>query len=348
MSGKATGGALFYTQDQGGTKYLIPLLAKLLPRPGARVVAHPLSQDLLCQAGIPFEPLSEPPDEDRLRAWLRRAGISHVVCTLSARRDLTNALLIQACAAEGVPSYGFIDHWKGYERLLDASGRPRYAPDYTGCIDEHAQRAIVRIIGDPSRVHVVGHPQLERLLAHRDRARVSNRPRVLIISQPDDSPGGTWQSVFAPNSWRLLVSIAEAARQAGASACIRSHPKEIDGSPLPAGVTCDTSPSWEAALANYDVFVGVDSMLLVEAALTGRPCVCLRLAGVGDHSDELPYRLGETVRSEVQIAGAVLRAAAGVHGNDALHPCDLEHAVRGSLERGVRCIEEFLTQTTHV
>lgn len=334
--------AIFYAQDPGGTSYLLPLLSRLLPRAGARVVARPLSEELLRRERIPFEPFTEPPIESGLRAWLKREGVSHVVCTLSAQRDLTNALLVSACAAEGVPSFGIMDHWKNFTRLLDKHGSPRFAPDYIGCIDSHARSRLARLLGGRWHLRVLGHPQFERLLDKRHRRRCDGPPRVLVVSQPV-ARGGNWRSVFEPDSWRLLEALAHAASNAGATIAFRPHPKEDQAGPLPEGVAWDPSGSSGEALGWYDVFVGVDSMLLVEASVAGKHCVSLMLSDVAGNLEEpLPYRLGEVVYRLDEMGSILTRVVARAGCGPANPPAQLANTVRGSLERGVRCIEEFL------
>lgn len=341
---------LIYLQDVGGAKYLLPLISRLLPREGAWVLAHPLSEAALGREGIPFTSLAQalpgrPPDEPRLRRFLRREGISRLICTLSGERDRTNALLVSACAGEGVPSFGVLDHWKGYGRLLDGGGKPRFAPDTIACIDAHAREPLERLLGASCRVQVIGHPHLERLLARGSAGRSRAKPRVLVVSQPE-TRDRSYRSIFASQDWAPLRDLVEGLRGTGAGEAalrFRPHPKEEGAGSLPGGVALDPSPSWEEALAGHEVFVGVDSMLLVEASLAGKRCISLALPRWEGLSDsDIPYRVSETVSSPAEAGRAVARALAAARRGPAKPSPDLVRAVGGSLDRGLRCLEEFL------
>lgn len=347
---RARCGLLIYLQDMGGAKYLLPLLSRLLPRVEARVIAHPLSEAALAREGIAFTRLAEvlpgpPPDELGLRRFLRNQRVSRLVCTLSGKRDMTNAFLVSACAAEGLASFGVLDHWKGYDRLLDKNGKPRFAPDTIACIDRHAREPLERLLGGWGRVRVIGHPHLERLLSRGSAGRSKAAPRVLAVSQPE-TRDGSYRSIFASQDWAPLRELVEGLRAVGAgrpALRLRPHPNEEGAGPLPRGVKLDPSPSWEEALAGHEVFVGVDSMLLVEASLAGKRCVSIALPRWEGLSDSaIPYRVSETVPSPASAGLAVLRALTAARGGPAEPPRDLALAVRGSLDRGLRGLDEFL------
>ena len=68
---------------------------------------------------------------------MRMPAYSSVITTTGSKIiDQTNSLLIQVCRDNSIPSLGFLDHWKGFDRFFDNYNKPSYMPDWLGVIDQ--------------------------------------------------------------------------------------------------------------------------------------------------------------------------------------------------------------------
>jgi hypothetical protein len=77
---------------------------------------------------------------------------------------------------------------------------------------------------------------------------------------------------------------------------IRLHPKEQSDHTLPAGIEIDENPELETSIKEYDIFLGLDSMALVEAYLMGKYCISLQLPEFKILSDNLiPLSFSEKI-----------------------------------------------------
>jgi hypothetical protein len=348
--------ALVYSQDPGGANVLAPVARALLADPqGAHftVRVHPLSAAVFERAGVPAVPVETevgvlPASDAALDGWLDTVGPTHVVLTASSLLvDLTNARLLTAARRRGLPTLTFLDHWVGLDRFLDADGRPVYLPDVVGCIDE-ACRARVAALG-PVEAVVVGQPHLEAVAERVSHSAAGQRaaPRVVMVSQPVVQDGTMTGAFFRRDAagTPLMAHLIHAVRAAAPDAVLsyRPHPKERASEPLPSDVVHDRGAGGAAVLDRFDVFVGLTSMLLFEAAAAGRQVVQLELPEFGAmaSSEYPPYALGARVTSPAGIASAVSTAVAAWRAgaaNDALAPLQLA----GSLDRSVALVRAFL------
>jgi len=70
----------------------------------------------------------------------------------------------------------------------------------------------------------------------------------------------------------------------------RPHPKERLLENMPLHVEMDVSPRWDQAVREFDVFIGLDSMAMVEAHLAGKYCIALGFGEVQALSDNsIPF-----------------------------------------------------------
>jgi len=341
---------LVYAQDVGGAKFLAPTLPPLLRLRRTVVIAHPLAEAALREHRVPFRPLARelgglPVGEDAWETWLRRRSVTHVYCTLSSPlRDRSNAHLVRACVRAGVLSMGVMDHWKGLDRLLAADGSPDGVPDEILCIDEPSRRALRKLYGRRARVHVVGHPHLEGLRRLGRRPLNGRPPEIVVVSQPDTADKG-FRSVFDRKAAAALDAVLrESARSGDPSPRVffRAHPKETPSPRIERRVPADPAADWERSLREHDVFVGLDSMLLVEAGLAGRGCVALRLGGKCGPTDRtVPYRFAEEVGRLSELGPALRRALRRARP---ARPSCLVRVVRGSGVRVLSRLRSFLTK----
>ena len=220
-----------------------------------------------------------------------------IICTTSAQtRDASNSTLIAVAREQGIPCLAALDHWKGLDRFFEGSA-PAYFPDHLICIDDATTKALGKAGLDISHIDAVGHPGLEHIA--RDDLRTPKAPwRVLLISQPIVQ-GGAYHGIFDAliEGRRLIDRVAEILSTDTANGelqmSLRRHPKEHAGAALPSTISLDMHENWNTARAHYDVFVGFDSMALIEASLSGAPCVRLVLPEFAEISDQsVPLNYG--------------------------------------------------------
>lgn len=236
-----------------------------------------------------------------------------IVCTTSAQaRDASNGALIAAAKGCGIPCLAGMDHWKGLDRFFEGDVA-RYYPDQLICIDEDTKTALSDAGLDTSQVHAIGHPGLEHL--ERDRPPLGATPwRILLVSQPIVQAGayhGIYDEPF--DEHRLIDSISDVLSRdinnGGVEVYLRRHPKEYAGDALPIGIQIDDIADWNQAWTHYDVFVGFDTMALIEASLSGAPCVRLalpELAGISDRP--VPLDTGVLTTSLTDLADNIREA----------------------------------------
>ncbi|MBM3752242.1 MAG: hypothetical protein FJW21_13870 [Acidimicrobiia bacterium] len=314
---------LVYAQDPGGSILLARVLtfaASGLPEE-ATLVVHPMAEAIM--AGVPMRQWalgdvvpSVPASEPDIEAWLTAAAPSHIIATSSSRvLDLTNARLVAVARRLGIRTLTLLDHWVGFDRFLDAEGRPSYLPDVVGCIDRFCQSR-VQALGTVE-TPLVGHPNLEYLAQTVAGPAPRSRPRIVVVSQPVVSDGtmtGAWlRPIVGGLSVLDAVVAAAAAVSTGCDVSYRPHPKELP-SAGGIGVPVDREPGGIALLERYDIFVGATSMLLCEAAVAGRQVVQLNLAELaGLVPDEYPpYMVGTSVRDLRDLAAALSTAVLSV------------------------------------
>jgi len=309
---------LVYTQDLGGVRCLLPILETLesdFPAADISFLRHESSRSVFDAVG--FLPSKcrevEGGREINVEEWretLKRDNITHVLCTLSSPRiDPTNVNLVLAARDLKIPTLGIMDHWKGYDRFYDQEGEPKYFTDLIGCIDSFSFHQFLKCGISKEKLHIVGHPGLERLVSLGHVPVQSKRGLcILIVSQPDSSDG-TFRGIFFKDlaGTRIidrlssLQNFSECQRIA-----YRYHPKEKQSASLPVAMKTDESSSIEEAFSKYNLFIGLDSMMLFEASLVGRKCLILDLPELlGNRCATIPYRYGHRIKQIDEIEMAV-------------------------------------------
>jgi hypothetical protein len=332
---------LVYTQDKGGTRYLLPILGSMEKEVSSfdtLYVNHTHSYDLLPDAirdmsVIPV--VSSAMSKQEWERLLAQQEIDAVLCTLSSTKlDLSNANLIVAARAQQIPTLGFLDHWKGYDRFLNPVGKPEYCPDWLGVIDDYCAQNVRQHEIPVKKIEVVGHPWLERMANNSRKPTAINREciRIVVISQPD-STDGSFKSIFCrkSNGQTLLEKIVRIVSEhySQCSISYRPHPKEKTPCWLPEVVEIDDS-STDELLAKYDVYMGLDSILLFEANLAGRPCIMLRLPEFEDVSDTaIPYMYAKEVVDMDELVYQIkdvlsdTETAPAFDASGSLHKCEM-------------------------
>jgi len=286
------------------------------------ILVHPLSQDFFKDIQIPFQSLAQageylPISFDNWIRYLTEERITGVFCTTSSPYlDLTNCNLIVACRKLSVPVLGIMDHWKGYDRFYRGD-KPDYMPQYICCIDDSCKKRLQELGLASSCIFVVGHPYLESV-CRRDRKCYGSgeKLRVLLVSQPD-TIDRSFTSIYAHSveGGRLVDRISsmvaknEGMIRFGFTLHYRPHPKERLLEDMPRNIAMDVSPRWDQAVDEFDVFVGLDSMAMVEAHLAGKYCIALDLEVVKGLSDTpIPFSFCGTLNNLADFPAELAKA----------------------------------------
>ena len=221
-----------------------------------------------------------------------------MVSTLSSNNfDKSNANLIIAAKNFNIKTLGFIDHWKGFGRLFNKKSEPEFCPNWLGVIDKYSINEL-RKINIKSVIHSVGHPVLE--MPYKKQIQKKRFDRILIVSQPDIRTKNFDSLFFSKYKNSNLMEVLEIAIRnclPGSEIYYRPHPKENLKKLSNIAIRIDNSKK-PVLFEKYDVFIGFDSMLLIEANLVGVESISIRFPEVLDiYKDKIPYRYASNVKT---------------------------------------------------
>lgn len=288
---------LIYIQDLGGGQYLLPIVEKLQKKYNLtlkQIIVHPLSENCYRSRGIKFSRRSDSFSSSVIsisewKEFITTEKYKRVLCSTSAQgRDLTNCNLIVAARELGIETVAALDHWKGFDRFF-VKGKPVYCPNHLIVIDEKVKANLIRMGVSATQVHVAGHPYLEEVEMRPFVPSGNKFPRVLLVSQPI-SIDGSFRSIylFKQNGIPLINQILnefERVSEASYSLYYRAHPKETLSPEESKILKWDSFQTWEECIRHYDIFIGVNSMALIEASLSGRKVVTLKLSELNQMDD---------------------------------------------------------------
>lgn len=349
---------LIYAQDPGGSKYIIPVVSSLLKKDlifSSRILVHKLSSSLFSYRQIEHTALENviggcPVSVDDWGNYLLENEITHIFCTTSSKyKDLTNGHLILAARKMNIPTLGIFDHWKGVDRFETDHGHG-YCPDVLCCIDATAKNALTDAGIETSRLRITGHPYLETLKEKPNDPENDNTLRsVLLISQPRVADrsfesiffnrihGERWIDIIFDRVVKVSESIGKNIRLD-----IRFHPKENNQNLLPEGIGRSVHRDMDQAIDSYDVFIGKDSMALIEAQCTGKKCVCIHIQETDEDDFQLPFHFQCKVEDPEQL-GAVLKNIIN-HSAEKRPVSKMGNShFDGSIDRTVKVVEKFLS-----
>ena len=232
---------------------------------------------------------------------LRQAAPQAILVGASAGPSVEK-ILIRAAVRNGIPAYSFVDHyWNLWQRFADerSAARWAYLPDRIFVPAEHCRNRIVAQGCDPQRVEVFEHPLLAAARARGEDAAAAELRRkaraelgipaaatvLLFVSEyvfPRD-PLWQWEQPEQADIDGLLQLLLRSAQQAGAGSgrdwvvLVKLHPAQ-ESPPLgvlrsfPSAlyrIAKDVDKG--AIISAADAAFGLNSMLLLEAALGGLP-----------------------------------------------------------------------------
>ena len=293
---------LVYLQDIGGVHFLLPLINLFTHRnswPEPVYFIHPIAKTLT-SSYINYNIIQHDCYPISYNKWgdlLKEHKINSILCTLSSKKvDMTNSNLLHLASDVGIPTIGFMDHWKGYDRLIGNDGAQIFCPDWLGVMDKHSEKSLSLFGITKPKVRVVGNPMLE-MICKESHAK-KKMESILLVSQPAVE-NNTYKSIYENNydGQRLIDVIADAVTDSGLNFRLhyRPHPKEKELKNLPSGIELDNTNK-EKLFEQYDIYIGVDSMLLFEAHLAGKLCISLNNEITGNLNDScIPYNYAESI-----------------------------------------------------
>ena len=339
-------------------KCIAPLVKYIQNKYQPIVVVHPLSEPIFKKYKISYHLLSDffntlLSKNIDIKSFLVKNRISHVFCTLSSPYlNLINPNLIKTSREIHIPTFGIMDHWKGYDRFFDDKGVMAYFPDFIGCIDEFCKNKLLELCGDPERIFIIGHPHLEKILnmkiGHLERK--GKGVNILIISQPD-TVDKSFQGIFFKRLGsekvldKVLKQINTIKHDIDINIRYRPHPKEKPFEQLPEGIDIEKTKDWENTLSENDIFIGLDSMLLIEAHLAGRYCFSLKIPDLSNFdSVTIPYQIGKSINHLDTLGFTLKEAISRLKQGCPSSPSDLKKKVIGSLQRSIYYFEWFVNK----
>ncbi len=346
---------LIYSQDTGGANFIISSINHIVSRYPSLVIVHPLSEQTFKNHKIEYVPLNRffkhiPPQEEEIKSFLLKKSISHLYCTTSSpHQDLTNSKLIEISRLLNIPNFGIMDHWKGLDRFYDEDGELNYFPDYIGCIDEVCKEKLIKMCKNPERIFVVGHPRLEEFVNNKITVSESAKTiNILVVSQPDTNDG-SFNSIFLKKIGaetiieKIIRQIKQIRQGVNINVNYRAHPKEQAPLCLPDSINTGRNGEGDDALYKNDIFIGLDSMFLIEASLAGKHCISLNIPEFsGFNNTVIPYKIWEKVECIDNLENTMMKLVERIRKGSSKNSSGLEDAVRGSLDRLIYCFEDFV------
>ena len=183
--------------------------------------------------------------------------------------------LWRVAAANGVHSRALVDHWSVYlERFKDANGSS-FFPSSIGLLDDNAH-ALARLTGYPmDRCFIAGNPRFSSLVGDiQHKMRTERVSRVCFLHEDIEQDLRLNPALPKKMSFfDLFNDFCYEIRQANLNLeiKIRTHPASVDS--VSSLALLDESPDLETLLSSYDVFIGIETMLLVDLMLAGASCI---------------------------------------------------------------------------
>ena len=281
---------------------------------------------------------SELPDPDLagVQRFLQRERPAFV-CTGTSAEDATEKFLWKAADSLGIRSFAILDQWINYGIRFSPWGVSRCAayeaapehpflPTRIIVMDDFARDEMVSAgIAGPGRILALGQPYFETLLRRRDLLPAVSQLReslgvdeefvVTFVSEPlsqdygeDPEVGTFWgfseRTIF--RSFRTALLAAAQRQRKKTRLLIKRHPREsadsfadlLQGSPW-VTVCADFFADPMETIHISDLVCGMSSMMLIEAAIVGRPILSM-LVGLRRESPFVLDRRGliASARSE--------------------------------------------------
>ena len=276
---------LIVARDPGAAAALIPVARRC----GSAVIGLDAARPVFERAGIPLIGPQTDVDAGVAEEWIRTVRPSVLVSGTSRLEDVPrDARWWRAAQERQIPALAMLDHWIGYWERFTLTTRFDTLPDVITVMDEYAGERLTSLGCPGSRLVVTGHPGLDALTMQEVEGREEARAHwgvpddsrvVLFVSEPIATDHG---ASLGYNESVVLGLLVEALRGSSARLVVKPHPREktdLLAEVLRANGTSaimETQLTGRTAMAGADTVVGMTSVLLLEAALAGRPVLSLQ------------------------------------------------------------------------
>lgn len=301
---------LIYIQDLGGAVFLLPIINSIFMNlkysKNLLIIVHPISNRIIDSLpNMDFINVNEYPiAEFQWDLIFNKFRIKSVICTLSENSfDSSNANLITQARKECIPTIGYMDHWKGFHRLMSSDKTENYCPNWLGLIDESSIKNFNKLGIVNPKIKIVGHTVLEKI--KKTSIKKNNSIiKILLVSQPNIFDG-SFKSIFdiKINNDRLIDLISLVTKACpNCAVSFRPHPKDLGSIKLPNEINIDASDK-NTLFSNYNNFIGISSMLLFEAHLSGRKAFSIEFEELSNFSnDALPLDYSIKIKEKSDLS----------------------------------------------
>ncbi len=283
--------------------------------------------------------------------FLKRERPDFLITGTSAE-DFTEKFLWQAATELSIPSFAILDQWLNYgirfspfglsnSEDYESAPEHRYLPSRIIVMDSDTQEEMARIgIMPREQILPLGQPHFEAL---QEKARALPLPGelrkrhgfssdefiVTYVSEPlsidygDDPDNGCFWGFTERTIFReLRKSLASAARQTGRQVrlIIKHHPREtthnydglLDSTEPLMTISRDRTTGSLEMIQTSDLVCGISSMMLIEAAIIGKPVFSI-LIGLKRESPFILDRRGilRSLRNQTELEESLIKKLKG-------------------------------------
>lgn len=292
--------ALVMARDAGAAAALSPVARALIrdAQLGVSIIAFGEAVGLFRARGLPVLSFSEAPTEKQIESLLTREG-TRVLVSGTSMQAASDGAFWAAARRLGIPSIALLDHWCNYSERFTTTEKFDSVPDTIAVMDEAAAAAMQADGCPPDLLLVTGQPHFDELI--RDSTTLSraevrqeldvdeDRALVVFASEPQARYYGRTLGYTEEEALSALLESA-AAVAPEAEVVVKLHPLEpADAfSDLPetedrVAVRVVRAYPPEHLIRAADVVVGMTSVFLLEAVLTGVPTISVRPGGRETH-----------------------------------------------------------------
>ena len=286
---------LIHVEDPGAANMVIGLPEKLLAL-GCKsiLLASSYAQNFLISNGQAFSACRRTPLEilDFHKPHL-------VVVGTSADKQAFSLSLTHAAQEAGLPTLGLVDMaCNSHNRFRGGGDDPLgYVPDQLIVPDQATKDAYIQIGFPAKKISLLGHPAYDRAYQYRQNNSVEpkqnsdRKKRILFLAEGWDlfdeklsyrSKDYTLEGRGGDN-WRTAIVLEElldaliALPELNAEVVVRPHPKmsASDFDRFAREITIEEGGDPLEAVSKADAVIGMTSMLLIEAAIVGRPVLSI-------------------------------------------------------------------------
>lgn len=275
--------------DPGGANALKPVLALLANRFQLQFAAYRQALEIWQQAGWKVADLGASPTLDEAGLVLREKAPALLLTATSVNGIDWERYLLQAARELSIPSVSLLDFWSNYSRRFSLQVNLDSLPQQICVMDQRACNEMIAE-GFPAEVlQITGQPALDACAVQMASAQLSaaralwpaGSRRILFVSQPLSALHGGAEGCRAALGFdeqsvlALVFDVLTQLQQQGQTIAARvlPHPRESAQDFLAAGYPLAHGFDAKVLVQAADIVIGMNSMLLLEAAAAG--CVVI-------------------------------------------------------------------------